>query len=120
MKLMSPTLAILEARISAQKALLEQWRKPLEPLLFETLRAIDNVFCRELFTPEPLASSVQFYEHSLLGWGVNNALARMLPDQLGQQAPFKLFPSVPSKQLQADEFLGQAGILEKPNFCTAG
>jgi hypothetical protein len=40
---------LLQDRIDRQSFLVGQWRKPVEPLLFDTLRTIDNVFRQELF-----------------------------------------------------------------------
>ena len=45
-------LIILGKKIEEQQKLLEHWRQPVEPLLFETLRTIDNLFFQDLFYPE--------------------------------------------------------------------
>jgi len=108
----SDELEILKDKIEKQSLFLEQWRQPVEPLLFETLRAIDKVFCQELFESDVGPTDEQILESFLLTWGVNKALARMVPDKFGH-GPFRLFPSTPSTQQQADEFLLQCGILEK-------
>jgi len=108
----SEELKVLQDRIERQKSLLEHWRQPIEPLLFETLRAIDFIFCQELFFPEGSLDRMGMHEYALSTWGVNQALARMMPDELGHGA-FRLFPSNPTAQKQADEFLLQSGILER-------
>ena len=108
----SVELQILSERIERQKDYLEQWRQPVEPLLFETLRAIDNLFFQELFFPEDSPDRIPLPHYSLSTWGINNALARMVPDELGSGA-FRLFPSSETTQGQADDFLLQCGILER-------
>lgn len=42
-------LSLLGRKIEDQRRYLEQWRQPTEPLLFQTIRTIDNLFCEELF-----------------------------------------------------------------------
>jgi hypothetical protein len=95
-----------------QKSSLEHRRQSVEPLLFETLRAIDNVFCQELFFPAGSPDRMPTLQYSLSSWAVNKALARMIPTQFGH-GPFRLFPSTAKIQRQADEFLLQCGILER-------
>jgi hypothetical protein len=89
----TPTeLQILDDRIAKQTKFIDLWRQPKEPLLFETLRAIDLVYCRELF-PESQQSDVSQSEAQyrlLQGWGVNKALERLIPDSFST-GPFKLF-----------------------------
>lgn len=109
---MSAALTLLDGKIAEQTAYLEQWRKPSEPLLFETLRAIDWVFCDELFVVDETRKHSEKLYRALLAWGVNNALARLLPDQLSHGA-FKLFPSKADTQEQTEWFLMQCGILAK-------
>lgn len=109
----------LNERIDRQRAFLEQWRKPSEPLLFETLRAIDELFCRELFEGDASASDpARLAELSTMTWGVNKALARMIPDRLAT-GPFKLFQSVEDLQARADSFLLHCGILERAELLRA-
>jgi hypothetical protein len=45
---MSDAIEILDNAIKRQQAYVEQWRQPIEPLLFETLRAIDALYCGAL------------------------------------------------------------------------
>jgi hypothetical protein len=103
---------LLQDRIDRQRLFVDQWRKPVEPLLFETLRAIDNVFCQELFYPPDAPERFPFPQYSLMTWGVNHALSRMIPDQLGFGG-FKLFPSRKATQSPADEMLFNCGILQR-------
>jgi hypothetical protein len=79
---LSAALELLDRKIAEQTAYLEQWRKPSEALLFETLRAIDWVFCGDLFVADETRKSTEKLYRTLLTWGVNKALARLLPDQL--------------------------------------
>jgi hypothetical protein len=104
--------ALLQDRINSQRLLVDRWRKPVEPLLFETLRAIDNVYCQELFYPPEAPERFPFPQLSLLSSGVNHALARMIPDQLGS-GQFKLFPSRRETQSVADEMLFSCGVLQR-------
>lgn len=108
-------LRILQGAIESQEQFVDSWRQPAEPLLFETLRAIDNVFMQELFLPEGNPARLPGPQHSLMTWGVNKALARVVPDELGYGA-FRLFPSTATTQGQADEFLLQCGILERADL----
>jgi hypothetical protein len=104
---MSDGVTLFRDRIAAQRLLVDQWKQPAEPLLFETLRAIDYLFCKELFFPEDCGND---FEGLICSYGVNNVLNRMIPDQLKDDA-FRLFPSKISIQDQADNFLLHAGIL---------
>jgi hypothetical protein len=103
---------ILREKIEAQAVLLDMWKKPIEPLLFETLRAIDNVFCQELFLPDDSPDRIPADAYSTMSWGVNQALARLIPDE-PTDGDFRLFPSQSKTQEQADALLLHAGILEK-------
>lgn len=103
---------LLHDRIVRQRLLVDQWRKPVEPLLFETLRAIDDIFCQELFYPPDALERLPFPHYSLMSWGVNHALSRMIPDQLGFGG-FRLFPSDELTQSPADNLLLHCGILQR-------
>ncbi|MES5488856.1 hypothetical protein QMZ05_39455, partial [Bradyrhizobium sp. INPA03-11B] len=74
---LSLELQALDERIAKQTEYLDLWRQPKEPLLFETLRAIDLVYCQDLF-PESESSSIYSQNEShyrwFQGWGVNKAL----------------------------------------------
>jgi hypothetical protein len=108
-------LQLLDDKIDEQAHELEQWRKPSEPLLFETLRAIDVAYCEELFEGDEKPDLSVRRHRSLLTWGVNKALDRMLPDQL-LTGPFKLFRSTDDTQQKADWFLLQCGVLERADL----
>jgi hypothetical protein len=103
---------VLRERVALQKAFLDQWKQPAEPLLFETLRAIDLIFCKELFFGKSSEARTNPIVEATISWGVNHALARMIPDEFGNGL-FRYFPSGGITQGQADQFLLHAGILEK-------
>ncbi len=105
-------LGILEAGIEAQRTHLEQWRRPIEPLLFETLRVIDGLFFEELFFPENSDERTPLPQYTLSSWGVNKALSLMVPRQLSG-GPFRFFPSTGQTRAQAGEFLLHCGILQR-------
>lgn len=105
-------LAIMEDQIGRSRANLERWRQPSEPLLFETLRAIDYTICEELFTPPDTWSQIKKSQVGLSSWGVNKALSLIVPTQL-EAGAFRLFPSTGQTQSQASEFLLQCGILQR-------
>ena len=67
---------------------------------------------QELFLPENSDDHILRAQNSISTWGINHALARMLPEKLTQD-PFILFPSTEQTQSQADEFLFQCGILQR-------
>ena len=100
-------LTFLDEAISKQKSKLESWSKPAEPLLFETLRAIDALML-ELFERDRSALP----HHIMSSWGVNKALERMIPPALKHET-FRLFPSTRATQAKADEFLLHCGILQR-------
>jgi len=105
-------LAIMEDQIGRSRANLERWRQPSEPLLFETLRAIDYTICEELFTSPDTWSQTKKSQVGLSSWGVNKALSLILPTQLEAES-FRLFPSMGQTQSQASEFLLQCGIVQR-------
>lgn len=108
------SLAAKELRAAAdrQKATIESWRRPIEPCLFETARAIDNVFCSELFYNKNDEDIIDSCEKSIMGWGVNRALDLMIPDEL-YSAPFRLFESIEGNQKRADNLLFHCGALNR-------
>lgn len=102
--------ALLDAAIEAQRYRLKGYERPSEPLALETVRAIDNVYCRELF-PEPEdGGGLDPAERQIMSWGVNGALSRILPNEL-HAGPFKPFRSHVEAQAKADGFLFDCGML---------
>jgi len=100
----------LRRGIEHQRKFVDEWRGSSEVLLFEAVRAIDYVFCAELFEIKPVGETDERYT-SLQTWGTNKTLARVMPKALGYDA-FRLFPSKPSTQDPMDELLFHSGILE--------
>ena len=105
-------LRVLDGKIAEQSRELARWRLPSETLIFETLRAIDRAVCEELFVEDGQLDATALQHRSLLTWGVNKALAIMMPDER-LHGPFRLFPSNVDTQSKADMFLLQCGILER-------
>jgi hypothetical protein len=107
--ILSPEDMLLEA-IAAQRALMKGYEIPSEPLSLETVRAIDYLFCRELFDElSILTESDRRYQY-VQRHGVNEALSRVLPNSLHGDNP-RLFQSSIRTQREADEFLFNAGSL---------
>jgi hypothetical protein len=74
------------------------------------VRAIDSVYCLELFPKAERGKGLHPGERHIMSWGVNGALRRILPDNL-HSGPFKFFPSKPDTQSKADGFLFDCGLL---------
>lgn len=83
---------------------------PSEALTFETIRALDYAFCRELLPHLPALSESERRHQFILRHGVNEALSRVLPEELAYVEP-RLFASSRRAQAQADEFLLDSGLL---------
>ena len=83
---------------------------PSEALTFETLRALDYAFCRELFPHLPALSESERRHQIILRCGVNEALMRVLPKELTYTQP-RLLASSHRTQARADEFLFDSGLL---------
>lgn len=105
-------LDVLDDAIAEQRAYVDHWRRPNEVRLFETLRAIDLLHMDVHFPQRRKPSRMGSYENTQAGWGVNQALARMIPDQL-PNGFFTLFPSKRQTQAPIDTFLLQCGLLEQ-------
>lgn len=99
----------LDAAIDAQTGWMEGYRRGGEQMLFETLRALDNIYCRQLFVKGKLSSDDELYR-CLSSYGVNGALERLMPRALGATR-FRPFRSHERLQEQADEFLFHCGTL---------
>src|SRR4051794_28860483 len=91
-KTTDPALLRLRKAISDQRQYLIPYEKPSEPVVFECLRALGDLHCRELMDPDrPLDKDDQRFRR-LSTWGMNHALRRVIPRVRAAQ-PFKLFPS---------------------------
>ncbi|MCZ0811869.1 hypothetical protein N5A93_06470 [Roseovarius sp. EGI FJ00037] len=105
-------LSLLGEKIEGQRRYLEHWRQPAEPLLFQMVRTLDNLFCEELFFEEGTPERTPKPQYTLSSWGVNKALSLMISEEL-PDGPFRLFDGSGQPRAQADEFLLQAGILQR-------
>jgi len=83
---------------------------PSEALTLETVRAIDNVFCREQFPSLPALDESDQIHQFILQRGVNEALARVLPTELLHSQP-RIYPSTRLGREKADQFLFDSGSL---------
>ena len=72
---------MLAEAIAAQRARMRGYEVPSEALTLETIRAIDHLFCRELFTELPALQVSERKHQFILQRGVNEALARVLPPE---------------------------------------
>jgi hypothetical protein len=102
---------LLRRAIEGQRTKLAAYEQPSEALTLETVRTLDDLFCRELFEPARHAQALHHRFRSLMGWGVNHALARILPSEL-TTGMFHLFPSDTVIQSHADAFIFGCGILQ--------
>lgn len=105
-------LPLLEDAIASQRALLATYEKPAEPLVLETVRVFDQVFCRPMFPEPDDAGDLDRGEASIMADGVNHALSRVMPETLGS-ATFRVFPSTDQTRAQADSFVFHCGVLAR-------
>lgn len=103
---------ILSRAIEAHKRMLKSYERPCEVLTFETLRALDDLHCRDLFPEGKDGEEKGIEESDVMSWGVNEALHRIIPNQF-EHGPFKLFESTRERQVQADNFIFDCGVLGK-------
>ncbi len=98
---MKDPVHLLQDAIKDERYVLRGYEKPSEALTFETLRAVDYVFCRELIPElEELKESERRME-SIRKYSINAALKRVLPSELKADAP-RLFTSNASTAEQTD------------------
>lgn len=101
---------LLAQAIEDQRAEMRGYEIPSEALTFEVVRALDHAFCRELFPHLPPLKNSERLQHFYLQRGVNDALSRVLPNNLSDARP-RLFPSTRATREKADGFLLSAGLL---------
>lgn len=109
-KMQSPA-DLLEEAIQAQRHRMKGYEISSEALTFETLRAIDFAYCRELFPEFADATTDELLAESIRRRGVNAALRRVMPNMLQRTEP-RPFRSNDRYAEQADGFLFEAGTLE--------
>jgi len=104
-------LALLDRAVRQQRAFVDQWKQPKSQLLFELVRALDNLFVGDMMKKPPL-NLVDVATRNLQSFGANLALGMMVPDELYSES-FKHFPSSPAVQSQADDLLFHCGTLQR-------
>ncbi|RUU60285.1 hypothetical protein [Mesorhizobium sp. M2C.T.Ca.TU.002.02.1.1] len=107
----SAALKRLREAIDEQRAYLGAYEQPSEPLAYETLRAIDDLFCRDLMEPARPIQADERRFRALSTWGVNHALRRIVP-KVADPRPTRVFPSHGVIQAQADDFIFNCAALE--------
>jgi hypothetical protein len=101
----------LQEALSSQHTYLAAYERPSEPVAYETLRTLDDLFLRDLMEPKrPIDGTERLFRH-LSSWGVNHALRRVVPKALARR-PFQPFPSHDVIQAKADDFVFNCGVLE--------
>jgi len=103
-------LARLRTALEVQRNYLSGYKRPSEPIAYETLRTLDDLFMRELMEPAHPDDVVDLQFRNISAWGVNHALSRIVP-RIPLSGPFWDFPSQPSIQAQADDFVFNCGAL---------
>ena len=107
----SPVLKCLQEALATQDFYLAAYRQPSEPLAYETLRTLDDLFCRDLMQPSRRIDKREQQFRQISGWGVNHALRRIVP-KVPSDRSFVDFPSHIAIQAQADDFVFNCGALE--------
>ncbi|VWD57244.1 hypothetical protein [Burkholderia contaminans] len=102
--------SLLSQAIANQHERMRGYEIPSEALTFETVRALDYAFCRELMPHLPELNVSERRHQFILQRGVNGALSRVLPKELAYTRP-RIFASSSFTQEQADEFLFDSGLL---------
>ena len=100
----------LASALAAQRDYLKAYEQQSEPVVYETLRTLDDLFCRDLMERERQVPQNERRFPTLSTWGVNHALQRIVPRTL----PVGLFRNFPSRepiQAQADDFVFNCGVL---------
>lgn len=98
----------LERAIQAEDTYLQAYCKPSEVLTYETVRALDDFFCRDLMEPSRRLSATDNTFRALSTWGINRALRSIIPRAPGVE-PFRNFPSTAPRQVAADDFIFHCG-----------
>ena len=104
-------LAHLRQGLQDQRSYLSGYEQPSEARAFETLRALDDLFFRDLMEPRRVVEENERRFRSLSTWGVNQALRRIVPRRL-TSGDFREFPSTTTIQAQADDFIFNCAALE--------
>lgn len=106
-----PALDRLQAAIADQRRWADEWRKPSALITLEAVRALDDLFCRELFETRRRAQSDAEAFRTILTWGGNQALQRVLPTALEAQ-PHRFLASSSNSAAKVDDFLFECAALQ--------
>jgi hypothetical protein len=101
----------LEAALKIQRSYISCYEQPSEVLSYETLRALDDLFLRDLMEPTRPVEENEHHFRALSTWGVNHALRRIVPKR-STATTFRNFPSYGEVQAQADDFIFNCALLE--------
>lgn len=107
---MKDPVHLLQDAIKDERYVLSGYERPSEVLTFETLRAIDYAFCRELIPELKELDESGLRMESIRKYSINAALKRVLPSELKADAP-RVFTSNAATAAQTDEFLWRMGCL---------
>jgi hypothetical protein len=94
----------LAQALAAQREHLKVYEKPSEAVVYETLRTLDDLFCRDLMEPDRQVPKNEPRFRSLSTWGVDHPLRRIVP-RAPPAGPFRNVPSRGPIQGQADDFV---------------
>lgn len=103
-------LDCLRTALCSQRVSMACYEKQSEAITYETIRALDDLFCRDLMEPSRPVGKTEQLSRTISTWGVNHALRRVVPRTLATN-PFHDFESKNPHQSQTDNFLLQCGIL---------
>ncbi|OWJ63609.1 hypothetical protein [Inquilinus limosus] len=106
---LNPALDRLHAAIADQRRQADEWRKPSALITFEAVRALDDLFCRELFEEGRRAPADAY--RTILTWGGNQALQRVLPTVL-ETRPHRFLASSSNSAMKMDDFLFECAALQ--------
>jgi hypothetical protein len=107
----SEALHALRAALDVQRSKVEPYARPSEVIAYEVLRALDDLFLRDLMEPSRKLTAEEDHYRKLSTWGANKALRSVLPPVL-QAQPFKDFPSSQDNQAKCDDLIFKCAMLE--------
>lgn len=108
---LNPALDRLYAAIAEQRRQADEWSKPSALITLEAVRALDELFCRELFEVRRRSPSDAEAFRTILTWGGNQALKRVLPTAL-ETRPHRFLASSPNSTAKMDTFLFECAALQ--------
>lgn len=104
-------LHALGAALDVQRSKIEPYARASEVVAYEVLRALDDLFLRDLMEPSRKLTAEEDHYRKLSTWGANKALRSVLPPVLHAQ-PFKDFPSTKDNQAKCDDLIFECAMLE--------